>query len=252
MPRKPTLSPTRISLYLECALKYRYIYIDKIGRFYTRARPYYSLGSTLHQVLEGFHAEGGHASAEEMAMDFEKRWISAGYETIEQEAEYRLAGSEMVALYHRAAAVRSAEGISTLLTERTLRMDFGEFTLMGRIDRVDRWPDGSLEIVDYKSGRMETSTEEIAGDLAMSIYQLLVRHQYPGSKVKATIYCLRTGSQASSELNGAQVDEFIHDLRNLGQDILQRDYESLSPERIPACETCDFLRLCKKGFREDE
>src|SRR5689334_21595027 len=53
--RKPTLSPTRISTYLDCAVKYKYIYQDKIGRFYLKARAGFSLGSTLHHVLQQFH-----------------------------------------------------------------------------------------------------------------------------------------------------------------------------------------------------
>ena len=56
--RKPTLSPTRIGTYLECAVKYRYIYQDKIGRFYTKARAGFSFGSTLHNVLQDFHEQG--------------------------------------------------------------------------------------------------------------------------------------------------------------------------------------------------
>ena len=56
--RKPTLSPTKIRTYLECAVKYRYVYVDKIGRFYLRARSYYSFGSTLHHVLQDFPRAG--------------------------------------------------------------------------------------------------------------------------------------------------------------------------------------------------
>src|ERR1041385_6846512 len=84
-PRKPTLSPTRIATFLECAVKYRYIYQDKLGRFYLRARAGYSFGSTLHHVLQQFHEQGATHSAEEMTAQMEERWIGAGYETAEQE-----------------------------------------------------------------------------------------------------------------------------------------------------------------------
>src|SRR5579872_6233476 len=98
--RKPTLSPTRIATYLECAVKYRYIYHDKIGRFYLRARPGYSFGSTLHQVLQTFHDEirqtGEAQSVEQLVEQVGQRWISAGYETPEQEQEYREASEEII------------------------------------------------------------------------------------------------------------------------------------------------------------
>src|SRR5438067_4348751 len=84
-PRKPTLSPTRIGTYLECAVKYKYIYADKIGRYYTRARAGYSFGSTLHHVLQQFHEQGETHSAEEMVSEMEERWIGAGYGSEEEE-----------------------------------------------------------------------------------------------------------------------------------------------------------------------
>src|SRR5579871_1960020 len=147
--RKPTLSPTRIATYLECAVKYRYIYHDKIGRFYLRARPGYSFGSTLHQVLQSFHEEiratGEAQSAEQMVEQVGQRWISAGYETPEQEQEYREASAEIVQAYHALATERMARQVETLYTEKTISTDMGPFKLSGRVDRVDRHPDGTLE-----------------------------------------------------------------------------------------------------------
>src|SRR5947207_3441977 len=93
-PAKPILSPTRIATYLECAVKYRYIYVDKIGRYFMRGGPHFSLGATLHRVLESFHREGGRASADQIAVRFEDGWIRAGYESADQEAEFRAAGAQ--------------------------------------------------------------------------------------------------------------------------------------------------------------
>jgi len=249
-PRKPTLSPTRIATYLECAVKYRYVYLDRIGRFYLRAKPCYSFGSTLHQVLQSYHAEGGAQSAEQMVEQYERAWIAAGYETPEQEQAYREAGVEMVQAYHAAATERVEREVETLFTEKTISADMGPFVLSGRVDRVDRYPDGTLEIVDYKSGRWETTPEEVAGDLAMNVYQLILRRNYPGTRVFATIYCLRSGIQASAELSDEDAETFAADLLELGQEILNRDYANIEPVRITACEWCDFLPRCERFWRQ--
>lgn len=250
MPRKPVLSPTKIATYLECAVKYRYIYLDKIGRFYLRARPYYSFGSTLHQVLQSFHAEGAAQTVEQMTQKYEQTWIAAGYETSQQEEEYRAVGAEIVQTYHVAAQERLLQQIETIFTEKTISLDMGPFVLSGRVDRIDRHPDGTLEIIDYKSGRWEVTPEEVAEDLAMSIYQLILRRNHPGTRVLATIYCLRSGAQATAELSEADIETFAADILQLGQQILHRDYEHVEPERIPACEDCDFLPRCEKFWRQ--
>ncbi len=249
MPRKPTLSPTRIAIYLECAVKYRYIYHDKIGRFYLRARPGFSFGSTMHQVLQSFHddvrATGEAQSVEKMLEQVDARWISAGYESVEQEREFRDAGTEVIGAYHSAVSERLNLGVETLWTEKTITTDMGPFRLSGRVDRIDRHADGSLEIIDYKSGRREVTSEDVAGSLAMNIYQFILRRNHPGARVVSTIYALRSGMQASAEMTGDDVERFSADILALGEEILNRDYENLEPVPVPACRDCEFLPRCE-------
>lgn len=248
-PRKPTLSPTRIAAYLECAVKYRYLYIDKIGRFYLKARPGYSFGSTLHSVLQTFHQEGAVQSRDELAQQVETKWISAGYVSQEQEQEYMDAGLEIVHAYHAAVEERAALEVETIATEKTIKTDMGPFWLSGRVDRIDRHPDGALEIVDYKSGRLTTSPEEVAESLAMSIYQLILRRENPGTRVFATIYCLRSGERASYEMPDEEAEKFGADILALGEEILGRDWEYVEPVPIEACENCEFLSRCRVFWR---
>lgn len=248
--RKPTLSPTRIEIYLECAVKYRYVYVDKIGRFYLRSRAGYSFGSTLHHVLQEFHAQGGTHSAEEMAAEVERRWIPAGYESEEQEQQHRDAGRTIVEAYHVAHQDRIAQEVTTIATEKTISCDMGRFKLTGRVDRIDVHGDGRLEVVDYKSGRMETSADEVRNSLAMSCYQLILSKLHPGVPVMATIYCLRSGNQASAALQGEDLRQFEQDLIVLGSEILDTDYALLEPEPVPACPYCDFLPRCERYWRQ--
>ncbi len=249
--RKPTLSPTRISIYLECAVKYRYTYIDKIGRFYLRSRAGYSFGSTLHRVLQQFHEQGASHSAEELAAGVEDLWIAAGYESPEQELAHREAGRAIVEAYHEAHKERIAREVETIATEKTISCDLGRFKLTGRVDRIDRDAGGRLEVIDYKSGRLETSAEEVAGSLAMSCYQLILSKMYPGTPVMATIYCLRSGSQASFELEGDAIQTFEQDIVTLGDRILDTQYAGLEPVPVPACPDCDFLPRCERFWRQN-
>ena len=250
--RKPTLSPTRIATYLECAVKYRYIYQDKLGRFYQRARAGYSFGSTLHHVLQDFHEQGATHSSEEMVVELEEKWIGAGYETQEQEQKHQEAGKQIVQAYHSAHQTRVQAQIETFATEKTITCDMGAFKLSGRVDRIDRHPDGTLEIIDYKSGRWETTSEEVAESLAMNCYQLILRHLHPDTRVFATIYCLRSGVSASAELAGTALEEFERDLLELSKEILEQDYMSLKPIAIDICPDCDFHSLCKRYWKSQK
>ncbi len=118
--------------------------------------------------------------------------------------------------------------------------------LIGRIDRMDEYPDGTLEVVDYKSGRQGVEQDEVQNDLAMSCYQLLVKRKYPEQKVQATIIALRTRDSATASLEEKTLNEFESSVHQLGLEMLNRDYEDLTPVKKPLCERCDFLPLCKK------
>jgi len=250
--RKPTLSPTKFRTYLECAVMYRYVYVEKIGRFFTRARPGYSFGSTLHNVLQEFHEQGAQHSAEELTKQVSAQWIGAGYASQEQEEAQRVVGEQIVQAYVAAHQERAEVQVETMATEKTISHDMGRFRLMGRVDRIDRHADGSLEIIDYKSGRREVTPEEVAGSLAMNCYQLILKRLHPENRVKSTIYCLLSGNTASSELTAEDLSAFESDLLQLGEEILDRDYTALDPVPLEICPTCDFLPRCQRFWDQKQ
>lgn len=252
-PRKPTLSPTKITTYLACALKYRWTYIDWRGKRYLRAKHYYSFGATLHKVLERFHDAGDVTvqTASDAVVAVEKEWIAAGFESKEAETAALSAGKEMLERYV-AQAIEAPSEAKTLFTEKMLRADLGPFVLIGRLDRVDEHPDGLLEVVDYKSGRSEVTPEEVASDIAMTCYQLLVRRNFPDRAVSASILAIRTGSKATVSLSESEIAEFEGDLLTLGQEILSAEWNELTPEVKPVCYGCDFVELCREHAEFEE
>lgn len=247
MARKPTISPSRITTYLACPVKYRWTYLDPRGRWYMKSKSYYSFGSSLHKVLERFHdsADAGVSTVDEAVAAVEESWVDAGYGSAEEMAEALGEGKAMIERYVEDAVTQDRGGRS-LLVEKLLTLHFDRFKLVGRPDRVDEYDDGTLEIVDYKTGRLTVTAEEIEQDIAMGCYQLLVKDLYPDRKVVATIIALRSGDRATFGLDDAQLEQFRRDLEVLGNQILDVDYPELIPVGKPLCHRCDFLPLCRK------
>jgi len=245
--RKPTLSPSKISTYLACPVKYRWTYADMRGRYYLRARSYYSFGTTLHRVLERFHDSGdaGVTTTHEALAALEESWIDAGYGSAQEMQEALGEGRAIVESYVDRVTLEPTTA-RTLFVERTLRMDMGDWELLGRIDRLDEREDGTLEIVDYKTGPEAVCTEDVLGDLALGCYQLLVRDRYPGKPVVATLVALRSGERATASLSEEETQELLGDLRFLGDQILHREYAEITPIFKGLCRHCDFLPLCRQ------
>lgn len=247
MARKPTLSPSKITTYLACPIKYRWTYVDDRGQWYVKARSCYSFGSTLHRALERFHDsnESGVETVGEVLAAYDESWISAGFTSAEEMAEVYGEGKQILERYVEETRAESATS-KTLFVERQLRLDMGAFSLVGRIDRVDEHEDGALEIIDYKSGRHAVCADDVAADVAMSCYQLLLRELYPDRRIMASIQALRTGNKASYSMGPDELRAFEDDIRFIGEQILAHDYENLTPIYKSLCSSCDFLTLCRK------
>jgi RecB family exonuclease len=212
-----------------------------------RAKSYYSFGTSLHRVLERFHDESdaGVQTVEEAVAAVEESWIDAGYGSSEEMAEAQGEGKAIIERYVE-EAITYDRGAKNIFVEKSLSMPFDRFRLVGRPDRVDELPDGTLEIVDYKSGRTDVTSDDVANDVALSCYQLLLRQLYPESPIVATIVALRTGKRASFGLSTEQLSQFQLDVEALGNEILNVEFEDIVPVAKDLCPRCDFLPLCRK------
>jgi RecB family exonuclease len=245
--QKPTLSPTKISTYLACPVKYKWTYIDDRGRWYLRAKKYYSFGTTLHHVLQRFHDAGdtGVATVHQAIAALEESWIEAGYSSA-KEMQEAVSEGKMILQSYIEKIEREPSLARTLYLEKLFRLDLEAFVLIGRVDRVQEHPDGTIEIIDYKSGRESITPQEVASDLAMGCYQLLLNSIYPDHQIIASIVALRANQKASASMDQEKLEEFRNDILELGHEILHRDYIHITPIWKPLCTECDFLRLCKK------
>lgn len=247
MARKPSISPSKITTYLACPVKYRYTYIDDRARWLLRAKSYYSFGTTLHRVLQRFHDSGdaGVTTTAEVLAAYEESWIDAGFSSAEEMAEAFGEGKEILER-HVAETLSRPDAAKTLFVERQLRHDFGDFVLIGRIDRVDEYEDGTLEVVDYKSGRESVSEEDVASDIAMCCYQFLLSKKYPGRAVRARILALRSSQSASHAMSETEFIEFERDIAELARMILNENFYERKPVLKTICEYCDFLPACRQ------
>lgn len=245
--RRPTLSPSKITTYLACPTKYRWTYLDDRGKWYLRSKSYFSFGTSLHQVLQRYHdaSDTGVTTTEEAIAALEESWIDAGYGSQDEMMQALAEGKSLVKNYTERIQKEPVTS-ETIYIEKLIKMDLGAFILQGRVDRVDELPDGSLEVVDYKSKRSTVTEEDIKFDVAMGIYQLILEHLHPHRPVLTSIIALQSGDKASVSLTPEEISKFREDIISIGDEMLNRDWENHRPAFKPLCHSCDFLPLCRK------
>jgi DNA helicase-2/ATP-dependent DNA helicase PcrA len=98
-----------------------------------------------------------------------ENWIKVGYagKTHEQKA-FQQADGMLTAF----AAATLANKPDTLAIEMPFQFWLDRLKVGGRIDRVDRLPDGRIEIIDYKTGSNVPDAKKIKDDFQLSFYAL--------------------------------------------------------------------------------
>jgi putative RecB family exonuclease len=241
-PRKPRFSPTRLALYQFCPKAYHYYYVR--GLRWSPLTAGHSFGGSLHRTLQSFHGEGAESSVDALLETYRATWSAAGYASSAEEAAHFAAGEELLRRYHTGAR---EPGRETIAVETTLRVDYPEFALFGKIDRLDRLETGELQVIDYKSGRATVTEEQVRGSLALAVYQLLVARRHPGVPVSAAILCLRSGDMAAVRRSDNELELLEQDLRERATAILaDTDYHATPG---PHCAGCAFFRICPAADR---
>ena len=111
------------------------------------------------------------------------RWVSAGYKDVEQEAEYFENGREMLEAFY---AKHIKDYALPLFVEYNFNLKVDGIPVTGKVDRVDRLPDGRLSILDYKTGKAIAS-ERLETDAQLTLYQIACE-ELLGAEVASLIF----------------------------------------------------------------
>jgi RecB family exonuclease len=149
-----------------------------------------------------------------------------------------------------AAKVR---GAATIYREEPFVIEIkhaeGSLSLRGTIDLLIAFPDGSAEIIDYKSSWQPDLADH---RFQLRSYAVAARRRFGLSPVRAGIVDLSGGPMpvALEELDNAALDAFEAHLTGLrGQFLRSRGSDEFAPVARPTCESlrCGFLRTCHDG-----
>ena len=174
------ITPSRLRDYLLCQRLYQARHLE--GRqAQTASTPALAFGNSLHAALEALHrSEAPIPPALLPAALLRRHWRSEGYASPEQEAEQFAVGVEALARYSQTRLPLAGRVLSTeLYLSRMIVQDGLRFELSGRIDRLTLLPDGTLEVLDYKTNHDGQVPAELALDLPTFIYYVLARMAYP-------------------------------------------------------------------------
>lgn len=261
----PTLSYSSVRTYLECPLRWKFLYIDRIPE---APRGYFSFGRTIHSVLEELArplvvpiarttsagqtqrtldefpggveipVPGKPMGREELLATYARCWIPDGYQSTEEESRYRSLGEDLLLRYYDGFVSAPPSPVSV---EEHLEARWEGIPVHGYIDRIDRTETGGLEVLDYKTTR-GLSRADAQGSDQLSFYQVLVENNYSLPVERLALFDLRGGmalrvpSRSPSELR-----PLADNVASVADGVRAEAYEP-TPGR--QCTRCEFRTRC--------
>ena len=165
------LSASDIETYRTCPLKYKFARVFRIPSEPTLNQRF---GILVHQVLERYHQEAAAHAGRRAARAARGGLAARRLRRPRPGAPAARQGRGGPAPLPRALRAERAEPV---WFEKAFQFRLGAHTLRGRVDRVDRLPDGGYELIDYKTGRPKTACA-LREDVQLALYAVGAREAW--------------------------------------------------------------------------
>jgi DNA helicase-2/ATP-dependent DNA helicase PcrA len=232
-----SLSASDLTLYLTCPLKYKFARVFGIPQEPTINQRF---GILMHNVLERFHKEPPEEGDELRTLNrlFEAGWRRGGFGTTDDEMQYRDRGREALRLYWERERVAESEPV---WLERKFDFKVADHHVRGRVDRVDRLPDGNYELIDYKTGERKTE-EDLDSDLQLALYRLAAREAWDIEAAYASYDYVLDADKVAAPTKPDDAERVERTVITVGEGVLSQDFE---PRPSPSvCSWCDYRLVC--------
>jgi DNA helicase-2/ATP-dependent DNA helicase PcrA len=241
------LSYSQIETFETCPMHYKLRYIYKLP---TPPSASQSFGTAIHATLKEFYDEvaGGSKPSDKLLYEFlEKNWVKDGFKSKSHETEFFNKGKLYLAGFLK-------QGFDPKVLPEVMEQKFiiplgSNLKVGGAIDRVDVLPDGTIEIIDYKTGATIPSQSEVDKNLQLSFYALAatkiptVPFGKTPDKVKLSLYFLDTQEKFSTTRTAKQLDDAVSEIFKVRDEIEKSDFKCSGHM---FCQMgCEFSLFCK-------
>ena len=233
------LSASDIETYRTCPLKYKFARVFRIPSEPTLNQRF---GILVHQVLERYHVAES-AGLPSLLNLLEAGWRRGGFGDSEEERQFRAKATASLVTYHDRFRDEDAEPV---WFERSFQFRMGPHLLRGRVDRVDKLPEGGYELIDYKTGRPK-SAAQLRDDVQLSLYAVGAREAWQLEAPQQAYYYVLDDAKVPVPRSEQDRDWITETVMEVADGILSQGFEP-TPS-FAACSMCDYRIACPAAER---
>jgi DNA helicase-2/ATP-dependent DNA helicase PcrA len=230
------LSYTRYRVFRECPWKYRLLFLE--GR---RIKPTEksAFGLSLHRTIESWQRAGA-GSLESLFDSLAAEWLRSGYADADVEKRWRRKAERALERFH---AEEESRRSSVVAVEKEFIWGLGAHHVRGMIDRIERGPDGEIELVDFKTSSKAPTELTVAADGQMLFYALGARRGLALEPALLTVDCVILGRRVTARYDAGGEKALTADIGAVADAV---DAGRFEPDHR-YCVRCDFRDDCDQS-----
>ncbi len=246
-----SLSFSQLQSFDICPLHFKAKYLLNIPTPFTAPL---SFGSSMHNTIKDLYDQVMQSipvSKDDLMLLLRKNWKSQGYLSKAYEQKMYTHGENILNKYYK-------ENFDPDTKPLALELPFSFFLnksddkaekpvkILGAIDRIDRHPDGGIEIIDYKTGKAESLSKR-KYQLQLGLYALAatrVRNEFLGKKpedITITLLYLESGIKITNPVTLEDIERTELAIRDKIVEIELSDFKC---SKSILCNNCEYKMLC--------
>ena len=243
------ISYSQLQTFQTCPLHYKLRYIMNVP---SSPAPALSYGISVHSTLRDFTQQikdGAKITAENIKELLKNNWVKQGYQgKTHEEKAYQQAEKMLFDVAGKTITEKPNTIAIELPFNFWLNKKEGSLKVGGRIDRIDKLPDGRIEIIDYKTGHNVPTEKKVKEDFQLSFYALAANQikdqmlSKTPDEVVLTLYYLEANQKLSTTRSKEELEEAKEKILSLIDEIEHSEFRC-SGGRL--CKDCEYAMLCQ-------
>lgn len=239
------ISYSQLQTFESCPLHYKLKYILKIPVPQTSAQAF---GTSIHAALRDYYQQalrGEKPTSDTIELLLKTNWINEGYasKTHEQEAFQQAVWviKNYVGKYFNPDNLPIALELPFQFFNNNLRVG-------GRIDRIDKLSDGTIEIIDYKTGSNMPTEKELLKNFQLSLYALASTEMRDPlfhrdtEQIKLSLHYVEGDKILTTTRTPEQLEAAKEEIKQRVETITRSDFIC---NGSALCEKCEYKMLCR-------
>jgi DNA helicase-2/ATP-dependent DNA helicase PcrA len=253
---------TQLAAFDSCPLQYKFAHVLRLPVF---GKPQFSFGRTMHLTLEAFltelkrrgSSEQGQLFAEpaassdtptaalpvtldELMAMYDEHWQDEWYPDRPTKEKYRQKGRDLLGDFYRQC---ESDPPQVHALEQDFSVKIAGQSVRGQIDRIDRLPDGTVELIDYKTGAAKDPDKlETGPKRQLLLYQVAALRALNLRPSKLTFHYLEGGTRVSFIGQDKDLEKLEDYMGGIIERIKEKDFP---PKPGWQCQHCDFRAICE-------